>query len=212
MTSNRNCARSVLLVTAFVSIAIGFAGCQGTVAQLSAEQLDERTGTTFWSAPEPMVFAREAGQYSRSARDYVYLGPVETNRQGTREYYLWVGIGSTIDRGFLAPLSGIPHTLFLFIRGELMEFKLTPWSDGIARVDPDRIYATNVSLQAQLVSRVTRDQLEVLAAEPLSAIRLVGEDERSARYGLWRAGRIWEEFLQHVGASVSIARSDVSPR
>jgi len=77
------------------------AACAGQSALL--ETLDERTGMTIVRSREPLVFARTEPRYSRSARDYVYLGPLATNRQGVREHYLWVGIATTLDRGFIAP-------------------------------------------------------------------------------------------------------------
>ncbi len=81
-------------------VAAGLAGCAGGGR---LEQLDEQSGATIVRGPAVLVYARTEPRYSRSARDYVYLGPVETNRQGVREYFLWVGVATTIDRGFIAP-------------------------------------------------------------------------------------------------------------
>jgi hypothetical protein len=184
------------------------AGCQGT-AQLVPERFDENTGITYWSAGRPMVFARQAGQYSRSARDYAYIGPVETNRQGIREYYLWVGVGSTLDRDYLALPSEVPNVLFLLVKGELMELKLLPWSLGLPGLDASLVYDTRVDLDARLVARLTRDQLVLLARESSETLRFGRDDGRSDRYELWRSSPVWDDFLQHVSefAPAATARS-----
>ena len=110
-------------------------------------------------------------RYSTSARDYLYLGPVETNRQGSRDYYLWVGVATTLDRGYLAQPLALPDTLYLQVGDELMELRLLPWGErepGLQRVD---LYDTAVALEAELAARVTLSQLMLLADQPLRSIR-----------------------------------------
>jgi len=205
MASNRYPRPSFPVSLAFclACLAQSLLGCQGAVSLLAAEHLDESTGMTFSSATEPMVFAREAGQYSRSARDYLYLGPLETNRQGTREYFLWVGVATTLDRGYLAPTSEAPDVLYIFVRGELMEFKLIPWSESIPSPDATRVYGTKVDLQTQYVARVTVDQLELFAASQIDAIQLGRADGPTQRYSLWQTNQSWGNFLRLVAESAS---------
>ena len=80
---------------------------------VSRERLDEKSGVTIIADTLPIVFARTETRFSRSGRDYLYLGPVETNRQGLREYYLWVGVASTLDRGYIAPESALPDRVIV---------------------------------------------------------------------------------------------------
>jgi hypothetical protein len=194
-------------LTAFAVLQL--TGCQGTVGQLVPERFDENTGITYWSASRPMVFARQAGQYSRSARDYAYVGPVETNRQGIREYYLWVGVGSTLDRDYLALSREVPNALFIVTKGELMELKLMPWASGMPGLDAGHAYDTRVGLDSELVARVTRDQLELLAGEPTNTLLFGRDDGRPDRYELWRSSGAWDDFLQHISeiAPAASARS-----
>ena len=175
------------------------AGC-GTQSHMVRERLDEPSGTTVLVGAEPMVFARTEPQYSRSGRDYLYLGPVETNRQGVREYYLWVGVATTLDRGYLVPLASEPERVFIDVAGEPMELALRPWQEREAALRDARVYAAPVRLGAELAARVTLDQLQKLASEPLQAVRVVDRDGATRAYYRWHAGSDWPAFLAAAGA------------
>ena len=164
------------------------------------ERLDEPSGTTVLAGAEPMIFARTEAQYSRSGRDYLYLGPVETNRQGVREYYVWVGVATTLDRGYLVPLAGEPQRLFVEVAGEPMELVLRPWSEREPNLRDARVYATPVRLEAELAARVTLDQLLRLASEPLQSLRVVDRDGATRAYYRWQDGSDWPAFLAAAGA------------
>ncbi len=159
------------------------------------ERLDERSGITVVTDSEPIVFARTESRYSRSQRDYVYLGPVETNRQGTRDYYLWVGVGTTLDRGYLAPTTATPAKLFVEVRGELMELELEPWLDREPSLDRIRLYKTPVQLTSQLAARVTLDQLLLLAGEDLKSLRVADQESNTKVYFRWDDLESWPGFL-----------------
>jgi hypothetical protein len=164
------------------------------------ERLDAASGTTVLAGREPMVFARTDPQYSRSGRDYLYLGPVETNRQGVREYYVWVGVATTLDRGYLVPLVSEPERVFVDVAGEPMELALRPWSEREPGLRDARVYGTPVRLGAELAARVTLDQLLKLASEPRQSVRVVDRDGATRAYYRWQEGSDWPAFLTAVGA------------
>jgi hypothetical protein len=160
----------------------------------AAERLDTASGVTLRTDLEPMVFARAELRYSRSGRDYLYLGPVETNRQGTYEYYLWVGVASTLDRGYLAPPAEAPAKLFAVVQGELMELPLAPWAEReptLARVD---LYKTAVPVPQPLAARVTLEQLRLLADAGLADVRLADSNGDSRLYSRWDP-KAWTQFF-----------------
>jgi hypothetical protein len=165
------------------------------------ERLDEPSGTTVLAGAEPMVFARTEAQYSRSGRDYLYLGPAQTNRQGVREYYVWVGVATTLDRGYLVPLVSEPERVFVDVAGEPMELALRPWREREPNLHDARIYATPVRLGAELAARVTLDQLQKLASEPLESVRVVDRDGTTRAYYRWHEGSDWPAFLAAVGGA-----------
>lgn len=170
------------------------------------EQLDERSGLTIVRGREPLVFARTEPRYSRSARDYLYLGPVETNRQGVREYYLWVGIATTLDRGFLAPAAPAPHTLYVDVGGEPMELLLRPWHELVPTGLTEPVYATAVPVREELAARVTLQQLALIDAEPLAAIAVEAAPQTAPRtYVRWADDASFHDFFE--GAAGGVARS-----
>jgi hypothetical protein len=159
------------------------------------EQLDERAGMTLRRAAEPLVFARTELRYSRSARDYLYLGPLETNRQGVREYYLWVGVATTLDRGFLAPAADQPSVLYVTIEGEPLELPLRPLAELVRRTAVEPVYATAVPLEAELAARVTLQQLELLDAAALESLAVAADPSAPRSFGRWRGAAGFADFL-----------------
>ena len=166
---------------------------------VTRERLDEKSGVTVRADAQPLVFARTETRYSRSARDYVYLGPVETNRQGVREYYVWVGGGSTLDRGYIAPESTVPERVFIDVADAPMELVLRPWKEREPTLGQARVYGTAVKLTQELAARVTLDQLRLLSREPLRSLRVVDHEGNARAYFRWEDGNGWQGFLAEVG-------------
>jgi hypothetical protein len=185
------------------SLARGFVLLAATVLAACSrgpalEQLDERAGMTIMRAAEPMVFARTDPRHSRSARDYLYLAPIETNRQGVKEYYLWVGSASTIDRSFVAATADTPTALYVTVGGEPMEFALRPLAEVVRRTADSPVYATAVPLQVELGARVTLQQLELLDAAGLESVAVAATDTPPRTYTRWERAARFTEFLAVV--------------
>jgi hypothetical protein len=174
------------------------------------ETLDARTGITWTTDRAPVVFARTEARYSRSARDYLYLGPVEVNRQGTRDYYLWVGVATTLDRGYLAPRLELPDKLYVELGGEVIEFVLQPWGSLAPMAGTAPAYATAVELHAELAARVTADQIARLAAELPPTIRVAIPSALTREYLRWGDEAVWQGFLASSGAGNRLSQSNAS--
>jgi hypothetical protein len=173
--------------------ALCLAGCLRAPAAL--ERLDERAGLVLSRAEEALVFARTERRYSRSARDYLYVGPVEINRQGTREYVLWVGIASTLDRAFLAaPVAPNPRALVITVEGEPLELPLVPWAELVRTSGAEPVYATAVPVTAELGARVTLQQLVLFERAPLAAILAEIDGATSRSFARW-AGPGFGDFV-----------------
>jgi hypothetical protein len=184
---------SIVRIAAVASLVL--LGACGGATRVVRERLDEASGITVRAGGEPMVFARTETQYSRSGRDYLYFGPVETNRQGVREYYLWVGVGTTLDRGYFAPPGEPPDKVFVDVGGEPMELALKPWHEREPSLHDARVYRTPVRLGAELAARVTLDQLLKFASERPQSVRVVAGDGDTRAYYRWREGSDWPSFL-----------------
>lgn len=161
--------------------------------------LDGRSGVTWTVERDPAAFARTETRYSRSARDYVYLGPVEINRRGVREYLIWVGVGTTLDRGYVAPENPVPDRLYLEVRGEPFELELLPWSARVPELKDVSVYSPNVRLEAELAARVTLDQVRLLSGEAPSEVRIGVADGPTLAYFRWRDWSGWSGFVAEAG-------------
>ena len=178
-------------------LAAVLAGCAGGGR---LEQLDEQSGATIVRGPAVLVYARTEPRYSRSARDYVYLGPVETNRQGVREYFLWVGIASTIDRGFVAPEAEVPRTLYVEVRGEPIELPLRAWHELVPTGIKKPMYSTTVPVRGELAARVTLQQLALIGgASPDSVGLATGDNGAPRTFVRWDGVANFDGFLAVVG-------------
>jgi hypothetical protein len=187
------------LLAIMMTAALMLAAPAQTAAQRITERLDPNTGVTVTTQSEAAVFARNQPQFSRSARDYIYLGPVEINRQGQRIYYLWVGVGTTIDRGYLAPSESDPQTLYVSVHDELVELPLHAWSELELGLDSDSVYETRVRLRAQFFARVTLDQLRLLASAAPSEIIVKTADQAVQRYASWETKQPgWVAFVERA--------------
>lgn len=151
----------------FLAVAtLGIAACslfQPDEAALR-QYFDERTGANITSLTQPLVFDREQPWLAAGARDYVYFGLIEVSRTGQRDYLLWLGIWSTIDRPGQTPgpVRDVFQTVYLVADGEPMELEITAWSGedvGMA----DAAYSTPVDSAASAFYSVTKDQIRRLA-------------------------------------------------
>ena len=189
--------RAPVLVSTIGLAASLLCGCAHDAALI--ERLDA-SGVTITRDAAPAVFARTDSRYSRSARDYLYLGPVETNRQGVRDYYLWVGIATTLDRGFIAPAVEIPHMLYLSVQGEPIELALHPWSEALRDGEAEPLYETAVEVGTALAARVTLHQLELFAADPLASVVTATADGDRLEYFRWDDRQDWLDFVVAIAS------------
>lgn len=185
--------------TSFASllVAVVLGGC---AAGARLEELDEQSGATIVRGAAVLAYARTEPRYSRSARDYLYLGPVETNRQGVHEYFLWVGVATTIDRGFIAPDAQQPRTLYVEVRGEPIELPLRAWHELAPAGVRAPMYSTTVPVREELAARVTLQQLVLIGGSlPASVDLATGESAAPRTFIHWDGAVNFDEFIATVG-------------
>ena len=177
---------------AIVGAVLLTAGCSSSGGV--RDRLDQATGLAWAAAAEPSVYARADPSYSRAARDYVYIGPVETNARGFREYFLWVGIGTTLDRGFLAPAGDSVARITLLIDDEPVDLELMPWTELIGAATSIEPYDPAVRPLSELGARVTRDLIARVDAAMPGIVSVVGPAGESRRYYAWSLPSGWPRF------------------
>ena len=154
-----------------------------TSAPLTVEKLDPLTGVTVLRATKPIVLYRDNSAYAAHARDYVNIGPIEVNRMGTRDYFLWLGIWGTMrdDARLFRERDGF-ESIVLYADGEPLSLEIEGWTfESIGVSEP--VYLKPVAGAADAYYRVTADQIRLLTTA--SDIVLRTGLVRSASYGLW---------------------------
>jgi len=170
-------------------------GCQTAGV---TEWLDRDSGLTLATDRVPAAFARTDSRVSRSARDYVYVGPVEVNERGSRQYYLWVGIASTVDRDHIPDPPGPPDFLYFDVDGAPLELPLDSWSERLPRLEGRTVYHPVIEPALVLAARVTLDQLDLIRQAAPDGLRLAEEGQPSLEYVRWSDGTLWPAFVDYA--------------
>lgn len=155
------------------------AACSNQPQSQFKQHVDDDTGESYSHAIEPLRLVADQPALSRVGKDYLFVAPVSVSGAHTPNSYLWLAIGSSVDRR----ITGVPlpdvNAIVLVIDGMPMTFDLVPWSE-IAASEPFEI---GVEHYTSFSSRVTQSQLRrIVAATEISAYVTNGEDRSPAYY------------------------------
>ena len=167
--------------TLLFAVSLAAAGCASRQPAVDAS-LDRNTGWTVATTRAPALLARGAPRIAHGARDYVYLGPVQVNRMGLHELYLWVGLVSTIDRAPLGEQALAPEALTVVVDGVPMPLQLRPWSEDL----PASPYQTPTPPYQILGARLSRDQVDRIANAQQVEVFVAAGNRQAVRYRVWR--------------------------
>ena len=182
---------------AVAALAVFVAGC-ATDAPLKST-LDEK-GRTWLSTDALVTLARATPTLSNAARDYLYLAPVEINTNGVRRHYLWVGLGSTVDRRWQSSTPATATSLVLAPDGLNVALPLAAWDAEL----PLSLHSTPAPVYQVQRAPISLDQLDRLARATSVNVIVVTADGSTAAYELWDgAWAAWEPF---------IAKTETTPR
>lgn len=136
------------------------------------------TGVSPTSSQEAVWLAAPRPGLSAVGKDYLFVGPMTVNREGSRRSYLWFAVGTTIDRH----LTGVPKpaldTVVLLLDGTPMTFDLIAW-DNNADSAP---YPLTIDSYSSYAARVTSSQIRQLANADTLEAYLTDADGRSPVY------------------------------
>ena len=173
-------------VAAFAALAMFACTTQPPVTS----RLDS-SGLTVVSLNDVIVLARPVRRLTAAARDYAYIGPVEINRMGQREYYLWLGLASTVDHAFADVSPADAKLLAILVDGQPMMLPLTDWSEALDRPP----YETVVPVYASLSARASLDQIQRIAGAASIEVHIISNSRSAARYRMWQgAWSSWSLF------------------
>jgi len=162
-------------------ILLSVAGCAGPDS-LALERMDPLTGVTVTSAPAPMVMYRNLSGQSAFGREYVYVGPVQVNKMGRRDHFLWLGIWRTSDASDPAQTINDFQTIVIYADGEPLSLEATGWTPGAVGLS-ESAYVKPVASAVDGYYAVTIDQMRLIAES--SDLELRAGSMRPQRYVPW---------------------------
>jgi hypothetical protein len=186
--------RYAIAIAAFAAL-IG--GCAADAPLKST--LDDKGRT--WVSPDALVtLARAVPRMSNAARDYLYLAPVDINTKGVHRHYLWVGLGSTVDRKWQSSTPATATSVVLAPDGLNIALPLSAWDAAFA----PSLFSTPAPVYQVQRTPISLEQLERLARAASVEVQVLAADGSTATYELWDgAWADWEPF---------VTRTETSPR
>ena len=142
----------------------------------------DSSGFTVETMGNAIVLSRPTPQLAASARDYVYLGPVEINHMGERDHYLWVGLASTVDRTFESIKPETATRMVLLVDGQPMMLPLDNWITSLDQLP----YDTIAPLYAKMSARASLNQIQRIASAQTVEVHIVATDGTVAHYRMWQ--------------------------
>ena len=167
-------------------------GCGGPTAVIS-DRMDPLTGVTVTRASKPVVFYRDRSAQAAHARDYVYLGPIEVNNMGQRNYYIWLGIWGSSDATDRSSQLDDFESVILFADGEPLSLEVNGWTpESIGISEP--AYVKPVASATDGYYRVTIDQIRLIAEA--RDLELRAGSTRPKRYSPWNTAATTSSSLR----------------
>lgn len=157
---------------------------------VTSSRLDS-SGLTVVTLADAILLARRVRTLAAGARDYAYVGPVEVNRMGHREYYFWIGLASTVDRdrAGLAPPDAV--ALALIVDDVPMILPLTEWDQSLD-VPP---YDMTAPVYATLAAPTSLDQIHRIASANSVELHVIVNAGSTAQYRKWQGSwTSWSGF------------------
>lgn len=156
-------------------------GCSSDSAMVR-DQMDPVTSVTISYSPTPMVFYRDVSGRAAYARNFVHMAPLEVNRSGNYQYYLWLGIWNTIaDAQSNQSRDGF-ESIVIFADGEPLPLDIAGWT--VAAIGASKpVYLKPVASAADAYYAVTVDQLRLIAEA--RDVRLKTTGARNESYEPW---------------------------
>jgi hypothetical protein len=166
-----------------------------------AERLDPKTAVNVTIMARPWVYARGVPMLAANARDYLNVGIVETNRAGTRAYWLGVVAWSTIDRSVFSAdgSSGVPARVRLGWAQSTLELSPIEGGRQAARLSAPVFVEPGTKFEESWYALSTEQVVQLGSSVPV-AVSLISESGELTTYDAWDANpAVIAEFLKATG-------------
>lgn len=164
-----------------------------------SDKLDLQTGVTVSYVNTPLILYRETPARAAYARDYAQIGPIQVNRSGSYQYFLWVGSWATMQTTDITEHRDGFESIVIFADGEPLVLELSGWTpDAIGA--SESTYLKPVASSTDAYYQVTVDQIRLIAEA--RDIRLRTSGSQPKEYEMWdeqaSARNDLADFLQRV--------------
>lgn len=166
-----------------------------------AERLDPQTAVNVTIMARPWVYARAVPMLAANARDYLHVGVVETNRAGSRTYWLGVVSWSTLGRSVFAAgsASGAPPKVRLGWANSRLDLSPLEGGRSAARLSAPAFVEPGTKFQESWYAISTEQVVRLGSGAPV-AVSLIGEGGELSTYEAWDANpAAMLEFLKATG-------------
>jgi len=177
------------IFTALIALSLQGCGWQQELAGRATDIVE--SGVSVGGLTQAVWLAAARPGLSVAGKDYLFVGPMDVNREGTRRSYLWFAISTTIDRQLTGAPKRTLNTVVLMVDNIPMTFDLTPW-DKSADSSP---YSIPFASDASYAARITDSQIRQLARADALRAYVVDADGRSPVFNVvggdrkkWLAG------------------------
>ncbi len=148
-----------------------------SAAPLTRNKLDPLTGVTVTYSSTPMIMYREDPARAAFARNYAHVGPIQVNRSGDYQYFLWIGIWNNMQAADSTQHRDDLDSIIVFADGEPLSLEISGWTpDSIGTSEP--VYLKPVASAGDAYYRVTADQIRLIAEAKDFRLRTTGARPR----------------------------------
>ena len=146
------------------------------------EKLDELTAVTITHSRTPLILSPDTHLDENIARDFVQIGPIEVNRMGTLQYFLWLGILDTDYTEYQGEKSQEEHpqgyrTIVLSFDGEELPFDIHGWTENSIGVS-EPVYKKLFDSATDAYYPATLEQIRLLAAAEAIQLTTSGSEPK----------------------------------
>lgn len=168
------------------------------------EQLDERTGVTVTSMAAPLEFFSPLPERGLQAASFASLGPVEINRMGQRQTFLWLSVLPGEDERERNTGGTRPELKLQIIAASAALEPAYVTADAREIGLGQRVYDRPADWIGEAFYAISAAQLAQLAAADALLLELSAPDQESRRYELWKADLAGlRDFVQRIGATAA---------
>jgi hypothetical protein len=164
------------------------------------ERLDERTGVTVTSMDAALQFYSPQPERGLQATSFAYLGPIEINRMGQRQTYLWLSVllGEE-ERDRDSPPTQLVLQLRVLADGATLEPQPVSSDRGEIGLG-HRVYERPADWVGEAYYAISSEQLAQLAAADTMMLEIVVPGAEPRRYEAWKADLSGlRSFVKRIG-------------